>query len=146
MTASAFQTIRRVGVLFSLSLAIAQFAAAQEKQAKTAEVANPESGAVIFRQDCAVCHGKDAKGDGPAANALKVLPPNLTTLALRHGGKFPDEYVLSVLRNGIEAPAHGTAEMPVWGPIFDTMNRNNETRSKLRITNLINYLKSIQAK
>jgi mono/diheme cytochrome c family protein len=132
--------------LCTLLLAITRFTAAQEKQLQKAEVANPRSGALIFRQDCAVCHGKGAQGDGPAATALKVPPPNLTTLARRHGGKFPEDYVLSVLRNGVEVPAHGTAEMPVWGPIFDLMNRNKETQSKLRITNLVNYLKSIQAK
>jgi len=129
-------------VLCTLLLAAGRFSAAQEK----AEVANPKSGAVIFKQDCAVCHGEDAKGHGPASTALTVRPPNLTTLAQRHGGKFPNDYVLTVLRNGVKAPAHGTAEMPIWGPMFDLMNRNNETQSKLRITNLMSYLQSIQTK
>lgn len=133
-------------LLSAFLVSAAPSCSAQENQAKSAEVANPKRGAVIFKQDCAVCHGALAQGDGPAANDLKVRPPNLTTLSVRHGGKFPSGYVLDVLRNGVEAPAHGTAEMPVWGPIFDLMNRNNGTQSKLRVMNLINYLKSIQQK
>ena len=110
MKVTGFRTVRRALALWALLLAAGRFSAAQEKP----EVANPKSGAVIFKQDCAVCHGEDAKGHGPASTALTVRPPNLTTLAQRHGGKFPDDYVLSVLRNGVKAPAHGTAEMPIW--------------------------------
>jgi hypothetical protein len=50
------------------------------------------------------------------------------------------------LKNGVKTPAHGSAEMPVWGPIFETMNRMDETQVTLRITNLTNYLKSIEKK
>jgi mono/diheme cytochrome c family protein len=141
MIAPGFQRFYRAVALLVVLPALAQFCAGQENQAKPAEVANPKDGAVIFKQDCAVCHGA-----GPAANDLKVRPPNLATLARRHGGEFPNGYVLDVLRNGVEAPSHGTAEMPIWGPMFDTMNHNNATQSKLRIINLVNYLKSIQEK
>ena len=128
---------------------------AQENQNKKAQVksTSPISGALIFKQYCAVCHGPGGKGDGPVATALKVPPPDLTTLAQRHDGKFPDDYVSNVLKNGVKNPAHGSGEMPVWGPIFDTMNRwkalcpgMDETPVTLRITNLTNYLKSIQKK
>jgi hypothetical protein len=53
---------------------------------------------------------------------------------------------LDVLHNGVNAPAHGTVEMPVWGPMFDLMNRNNQAQSKVRINNLVRYLESIQVK
>ena len=145
MIAAAHQRFGLFGTVILL-LASAPLCSAQDKQSKPEEVANPKDGAVIFKQDCAVCHGVSGRGDGPAANDLKVRPPNLTTLARRHGGEFPNGYVLEVLRNGVEAPSHGTAEMPVWGPMFDTMNRNNAMQSKLRIINLVNYLKSIQEK
>jgi mono/diheme cytochrome c family protein len=124
------------------------FAGAQENQIKKTQVkpTNPVSGAQMFKEYCAVCHGPGGKGDGPAATALKVSPPDLTTLAQRHDGKFPGDYVSNVLKNGVKTPAHGSAEMPVWGPIFETMSRMDETQVTLRITNLSNYLKSIQKK
>jgi len=89
----------------------------KEKTVKKAPIQNtsPASGQEMFQSYCAVCHGKDAKGAGPASEALKTTPPDLTTLAKRHDGKFPVDYVNSVLRNGIKTPAHGSSEMPVWG-------------------------------
>ena len=130
-------------------------AGAQDNQIKKTQVkpTSPVSGAQMFKEYCAVCHGPSGKGDGPVATALKVPPPDLTTLAQRHDGKFPDDYVSNVLKNGVQNPAHGSGEMPVWGPIFDTMNRwktlcpgMDETPVTLRIANLTNYLKSIQKK
>jgi mono/diheme cytochrome c family protein len=136
-------------------VSILTIAGAQENQIKKTQVkpTSPVSGAQMFKEYCAVCHGPSGKGDGPVATALKVPPPDLTTLAQRHDGKFPDDYVSNVLKNGVQNPAHGSGEMPVWGPIFDTMNRwkalcpgMDETPVTLRITNLTNYLKSIQKK
>ena len=57
------------------------------------------------------------------AAALKVAPSDLTALAQRHDGKFPDDYVSNVLKHGVEKPAQGSGEKPVWGPMFETMNR-----------------------
>jgi mono/diheme cytochrome c family protein len=142
-------------VLGGALVSILSFAGAQGNQIKKTQVkpTSPVSGAQMFTEYCAVCHGPGGKGDGPVANALKVPPPDLTTLAQRHDGKFPDDYVSNVLKNGVEKPAHGSGEMPVWGPIFETMNRwralcpgMNATPVTLRITNLTNYLKSIQKK
>ena len=136
-------------------VSILTLAGAQENQIKKTQVkpTSSVSGAQMFKEYCAVCHGPSGKGDGPVATALKVPPPDLTTLAQRHDGKFPDDYVSNVLKNGVQNPAHGSGEMPVWGPIFDTMNRwkalclsMDETPVKLRIANLTNYLKSIQKK
>jgi mono/diheme cytochrome c family protein len=136
-------------------VSILTIAGAQENQIKKTQVkpTSSVSGAQMFKEYCAVCHGPSGKGDGPVATALKVPPPDLTTLAQRHDGKFPDDYVSNVLKNGVQNPAHGSGKMPVWGPIFDTMNRwkalcpgMDETPVTLRITNLTNYLKSIQKK
>jgi mono/diheme cytochrome c family protein len=102
------------------------------------------SGAQLYSQNCAVCHGNDLKGTGPAPYPYRA-PPDLTTLARRHGGRFPYAYVSNVLRNGVEMPAHGPAEMPIWGAEF-TMDRLNEAQVRLRITNLTNYIESHQIK
>ena len=105
---------------------------------------NPLSGAELYAQHCAVCHGNDLKGGGPEPSPFRP-PPDLTTLARRHGGKFPEAYVANVLRNGVVMPAHGPAQMPIWGVDF-TVDRLNEAQVTLRITNLTNYIKSLQAK
>jgi mono/diheme cytochrome c family protein len=104
------------------------------------------SGAELYKKHCAVCHGNDLKGTGPAPYPFKETTPDLTTLAERHAGKFPDAYVADVLRNGVVLPDHGPAEMPIWGMDFKARDRMDETQVTLRITNLSNYLKSLQAK
>jgi mono/diheme cytochrome c family protein len=105
---------------------------------------NTPSGAELYSQHCAVCHGNDLKGGGSAPPPYRV-PPDLTTLARRHGGKFPNAYVSKVLRSGVVMPAHGPAEMPIWGPDFK-MEGLDKTEVTLRITNLTNYINSRQAK
>ena len=47
------------------------------------------SGKEMYLAYCATCHGKEGKGDGPVASALKVPPADLTTLSKRNDGKFP---------------------------------------------------------
>ena len=114
---------------------------------------SPVSGEQMFNAYCAVCHGKDGKGNGPAATALKTPPPDLSTLAQSHGGKYPATYVQSVLMFGAEGfPAHGTKEMPVWGPAFASLNggSSNPTgvppEETLRIHNLTHYIETLQVK
>jgi mono/diheme cytochrome c family protein len=147
--------IRNLMVFGVALVSILRFTGAQENQVKKTQArpAMPVSGAQMFKQYCAVCHGAGGNGDGPVATALKVPTPDLTTLAQRHGGKFPDDYIASILKNGVQKPAHGSGEMPVWGPIFETMNRwsalcpdMEEIPVTLRITNITSYLKSIQRK
>jgi mono/diheme cytochrome c family protein len=105
------------------------------------------SGKVMYKQYCAVCHGAEAKGDGPAGLMLKVPPADLTTLAKRHEGKFPYDYVTSILRFG-SGPTilHGTADMPIWGPIFQSLDKNNYDAVQQRIKNLCDYLAFLQEK
>jgi mono/diheme cytochrome c family protein len=104
------------------------------------------SGERLYKQYCAACHGSDGRGMGPAASALRTPPANLTTLAKRHGGKFPYDYVESVLRFGLPIVAHGSSDMPTWGPIFGTHEGNNEVVVKQRIKGLCDYLATLQEK
>jgi mono/diheme cytochrome c family protein len=104
------------------------------------------SGQFMYKQYCAACHGADAKGNGPTAPTLKTPPPDLTTLAKRHMGKFPYDYVSSVLRFGPGTSAHGSSDMPTWGPVFYFIDKNNEEAVQRRINNLCNYLASFQEK
>jgi mono/diheme cytochrome c family protein len=104
------------------------------------------SGAAMYKQYCAACHGADGKGGGPAAASLKVPPPDLTTLAKRHGGKFPDDYVSTILLFGPGTTAHGSSDMPTWGPIFGALDKLNARVVHLRVQNLCEYLATIQQK
>jgi hypothetical protein len=93
---------------------------------------------------CAVCHGKDGKGHGPAAPALKMAMPDLTTLATRSGGKFNFYAVRDAIESGGKMPtAHGTIDMPMWGPTFKQAE-SDRARTNLRMYNLVKYLESIQ--
>jgi mono/diheme cytochrome c family protein len=47
-------------------------------------------GKQTYKEYCAACHGLDGRGHGPAAWSLRKQPANLTTIAKRHGRKFPD--------------------------------------------------------
>jgi len=106
----------------------------------------PTSGKQMFTNYCAPCHGMDGKGNGPAASALRTQPTDLTGLCKKNHGKFPDTHIVSVLQFGADVPAHGSAQMPVWGPILGKMNHTNPQEKLLRISNLSRYLESIQAK
>ena len=71
----------------------------------------------LFRAYCAVCHGADAKDGGPAAAALKTMPSDLTQLAARNNGRYPPLRVQRILlEEEASIVAHGSAEMPIWGP------------------------------
>jgi mono/diheme cytochrome c family protein len=135
-------------IVCSALLLVACIAAAQEKpvakQAST-EPIEGVSGRQTYQQYCASCHGENAKGGGPAAAALKTPPPDLTTLAKTHGGKFPYEYVSGVVRFGKPISAHGSSDMPVWGPIFSMVDFH-EMAIRQRLKNLCDYLASLQEK
>jgi len=119
--------------------------AAHARQVKKGPPPTPASGAELYKQHCATCHGADLRGTGPVPSPYRE-PPDLTTLAQRHGGKFPDAYVANVLRNGAILPEHGPAEMPVWGTVFRAAGGLDATQVTDRIAKLTNYIKSVQAK
>lgn len=104
------------------------------------------SGKQTYLHYCAACHGADARGNGPAAFVLKTPPPDLTTLAKRHDGKFPYDYVSDVLRFGTRITAHGSSDMPIWGPIFGSMDNYDLAAVRKRIKDLSDYLVSLQQK
>lgn len=120
--------------------------AKQEVKHTPAQMTSPASGKEMFMSYCASCHGKDAKGDGPAAAALKETPADLTTLAKRNGGKYPSDKVTTILRGQANLAAHGNKEMPVWGPVFWRMSQGHEAEVHQRVANLNRYLESLQAK
>jgi mono/diheme cytochrome c family protein len=100
----------------------------------------------MYKAYCASCHGVDGKGNGPAAPALKTPASDLTKLASGNGGQFPEMKVYGVIKGDAAVAAHGSKDMPVWGPIFRAVSSGREAETHLRLVNLTNHLKSIQAK
>jgi mono/diheme cytochrome c family protein len=101
-------------------------------------------GKSLFQEYCAVCHGPGGKGGGPAAPALKTAPGDLTQIARKHGGKFPDERVMRVLQGEESIAAHGSQEMPIWGRVFANMGNVNMGQTRLHA--LVQYVEGLQAK
>jgi mono/diheme cytochrome c family protein len=108
----------------------------------------PESGAQMYLDYCAACHGKDARGNGAAGPALKVPATDLTSLAKKNKGVYPSDHIGAVLEFGVPISAHGSAEMPVWGSLFRSLSTNATSRAAVnqRIANLNKYIQSLQVK
>ena len=102
------------------------------------------SGRDLFEFYCASCHGRDGNGKGPVAPALRVAPPDLTRIAARNDGVFPKARIEALLTGDRNIPpAHGSSDMPVWGPIFSALD-SNDRMNRVRIANIVDYLASIQ--
>jgi len=137
-------TLLRFGLLLSLPcLTVAQVRPVAGSY--PTEPPDAASGKQTYMTYCASCHGENLKGAGPAATALKTPPADLTTLAKRHDGKFPYEYVAGVVRFGKPISAHGSSDMPIWGPIFSLVDFH-EVAIRQRIKNLCEFLASQQEK
>jgi mono/diheme cytochrome c family protein len=136
---------RLIIVAAALTIAVTTPAAAQSTRSPAPSLA-PESlaGRDSFELYCASCHGRQGKGDGPIASALKTRPADLSALASRNGGSFPKQAVVTFVEgSGRAVPVHGTAEMPVWGPIFRALERS-DVRGRVRLDNLVAYVESLQ--
>lgn len=111
-----------------------------------------------FRNSCALCHGSDAKGTGGVADLLKKSPPDLTMLAKNNAGKFPADRVTAMIDGRELVKGHGDRDMPAWGDRYskdgvkaaayygDMPYKDTEKFVKSRISSLMEFLKSIQAK
>lgn len=133
-------------VLITVLAAVAQQTPSTQIKHIPVKPTNAASGAEMYMNYCAVCHGKDGKGAGPATPALKVPATDLTTLAQKNGGKYPALHVSSVIRGEGDLPAHGSKDMPVWGPLFWQMAQGHEGEVQQRIANLNQYIESLQVK
>ena len=137
-----------------ITVMISAFAGAQSAPAQTPPVvkhvpitnASSSSGKEMFNSYCAVCHGADAKGNGPAASAMKAQPTDLTTLAQKNAGKYPAAHVAAVIRGQATLPSHGSQDMPMWGQLFSSISQGHEGEVQQRTANLVNYIEGLQAK
>lgn len=128
-----------------MTLLLAQMVLAQTKVVKevNAQPSMAYTGAELWKQYCAVCHGVDGRGNGPAVSALVTRPNDLTQLTKQNNGKYPQGRVRDIIMGEQTVTAHGTKEMPMWGDVFRSISPN-QSFTEMRITNLVLYIQSIQ--
>jgi mono/diheme cytochrome c family protein len=103
-----------------------------------------DRGKGLYETFCASCHGKDGKGNGPVASAMKIPPTDLTQIAKKNQGKFDEVHVIALVDGEKTVSAHGTREMPVWGSRFRRTKGTME--SSLSVYTLMKYIESLQVK
>ena len=134
-------------VLESLTISIALALPAVAAGQNTIVSSSRFSGAADFQSYCASCHGSAAKGDGVIATSLAKRPPDLTRLANRHGGEFPEERVFKMIEGRSPGTSHRGPDMPVWGDVFAKATESDGPEAAAaRITALVKYLEMIQEK
>lgn len=142
MDRKSFLTIGFIfAVVFSIWPAVH---AADEEMSGLAVKGVIEDGQNAYLDDCASCHGKSAKGDGPLRTFLTVKAPDLTQIAKRNNGNFDFWKVYGTIDGRHMLRAHGDSEMPVWGKSYSREWGFQGTRA--RYIELIFYLQSIQEK
>jgi mono/diheme cytochrome c family protein len=120
--------------------------AAQQIKTVPVEPTPASSGKQMFTTYCSVCHGIDGKGDGPAATALKKRPADLTQLARKNNGAFPEIRVARFIKGSDEVAAHGSRDMPIWGRLFGSLSPTSPEVVELRVSVLEQYIESLQAR
>ena len=138
----------RIGLSLLVTVALGVLGAQSQPGVKIIPVipTSAASGQQMFDTYCAVCHGKDGRGDGPAAAALKKAPSDLTLIAARHKGTFPEFDIRHSISGDAVIAAHGSRDMPIWGDILRSLDPGAESIAQLRIENLTSYIKSLQRK
>ena len=149
--------MKKLAICLSFIVALVTAGVTLAQQVKVKEVpmtwqqASISDGGELYTELCAVCHGKSAMGDGPAAGALKETVPDLTRIAARNNGTFPREKIEDAILGKARVTSHGTAEMPIWGQAFEGVRpdwkpQRRRALAKQRVYNLTEYLSTIQKK
>jgi mono/diheme cytochrome c family protein len=95
-------------------------------------------GATLYDAYCATCHGRSAKGNGPAAALLEVPVPDLTLIVVRDG-RFDERHVMfHILRN--------PEPMPDWHRALRTNYNENEGYTHRAVVNLTRYIEGLQVR
>ena len=75
-------------------------------------------GQSTYSQFCASCHGPAGKGDGEVSSTLTRTVPDLTGIAARNGGVFPQVAVMTTIDGYFRRESHGGV-MPEFGPMLE---------------------------
>jgi mono/diheme cytochrome c family protein len=109
--------------------------------------ADAGAGEHLYEMSCAGCHGANARGNGPVAPILRTSAPDLTLIASRRGGSFPDDEIYRIVDGQADLSAHGPRNMPVWGYEFFGQGPDDEAahrQATRKIESLLEFLRSIQ--
>ena len=142
---AVFVIVSAIVLMFGLLMAAAP-GAAQDVKVKLVPIVytHPDQGREMYTTYCAPCHGLNGDGKGPAAPAFKYAPTNLTTLAKTHGGTYPSLKVIVTIQMGPNVKAHGSAQMPVWGNAFRSLDHSDNQLTFMRIRSLTDYIRTLQ--
>lgn len=141
-----FATPRAVPALVALAILSGSALAQSSSPTRT------DFGKREYDSNCAVCHGKAGKGDGPYVEFLKRSPPDLTQMSRGNGGVFPMQRAYEVIEGA--GSGHGTRDMPVWGRDYSVQAAeyyvdapySPEAYVRSRIFALVEYLNRLQSR
>ena len=133
--------------LVAATVAAASLSAIAQQPAQRVDLGKRE-----FDNNCAACHGREAKGGGPYVEFLKRSPPDLTLLAKGNGGVFPLARAYEVIEGA--GPGHGGRDMPIWGQDYSVkaaeyymdVPYDSPAYVRARILALAEYLNRLQVK
>jgi len=140
------QSIKRRSALILSTLCLSAVSFAQPRG---------DAGKMEYEAHCAICHGTSGAGNGEMRRYLTKAPSDLTTIAKRNGGAFPNQLVWELIdgRSATEIGPHGAREMPVWGQRYRmealmqaSTAAEPEWYVRNRIVALLDYLARMQAK
>lgn len=106
-------------------------------------------GALLYAQNCAICHGFDKRGGGGAGVVgLSKTPSDLTVLTLQAGGVFPTAEVLTILGDYATGTQVGRRMRPFIHLTSEDLTRVRTQEGRQRIpapqAALLAYLKASQ--
>jgi hypothetical protein len=110
-------------------------------------IQHQESAGRLYAEHCAACHGDNARGGGIMSPYLKVPAPDLTLIAARRGGHFPDSEIYRIVDGQSSENWTMNRHMPIWGYEFfgnDSDDERAHGRSSARVDGLVAFLKSRQ--
>lgn len=114
----------------------------EEQKARKAAV---KEGEIYFKSYCAICHGENADGKGDMASMLDTPPMDLTTIAKRRGGVFPEDEIARIIATAERTPGHSLGEMPAWWETLKKAeNIDDPEIVRQKIENIVAYLKTLQ--
>jgi len=111
----------RIGLI--LALVVPALSSAQTK-------GDPQAGKAKYDVNCAGCHGKTGKGDGPAAAALSPKPQDHTDGKIMNS--LSDQYLFDIIKKGGAA----VKKAPI-------MPANEKKLSDQEIWDVVAYIRSL---